>query len=63
MTEFRRVDHTAIVVADLDEAISRWQGLTGATLTARETVEHQGVEIAMLVLGDTWVLELETTAR
>jgi methylmalonyl-CoA/ethylmalonyl-CoA epimerase len=53
VTGFKRVDHTAIVVADLDEAIARWQVLTGAHLTMRESVEHQRVEIAMLALGDT----------
>lgn len=49
----RRVDHTAVVVADLNDAINRWQALSGAQLETREVVAHQGVEIAMLILGDT----------
>lgn len=50
---FERLDHTAIVVADLDEAISRWTSLTGASISCREVVQEQGVEIAMLTVGDT----------
>ena len=47
------VDHTAIVVEDLDEALRRWEALTGAQLEIRQIVAHQRVEIAMLRLGDT----------
>jgi len=48
-----RVDHTAIVVRDLDEAIPRWQRLTGGKLAVRKVVESQAVEIAMLAIGDS----------
>lgn len=49
----RRVDHTAIVVADMDEAIERWVGLLGATLRSRDIVPEQQVEVAFLALDDT----------
>jgi methylmalonyl-CoA epimerase len=42
------LDHTAIVVADLDDAIPRWVRLTGAKLESRNVVRTQRVEIAML---------------
>ncbi|HEV3312132.1 MAG TPA: methylmalonyl-CoA epimerase [Chloroflexota bacterium] len=48
-----RVDHTAIVVADMDSAIARWQTMTGARISTRQLVADQRVEIAMLELGDT----------
>ena len=50
---FKRVDHTAIVVSDMDEALSRWQALTGIHVETRELVSHQRVEISMLTAGDT----------
>ena len=54
-----RLDHTAIVVGDLDAAIDGWVGLTGAHVTRRERVDTQRVEIAMLDVGGT-ALELIT---
>ena len=51
----RRVNHTAIVVADMDEAIRRWQSLTGGELTSRRPAPAQGVEVAFIELGDTKV--------
>lgn len=48
-----RIDHTAVVVRDMDAAIGRWRDLTGGVLETREIVEHQRVEIAMLQVGDT----------
>jgi methylmalonyl-CoA epimerase len=50
-----RVDHTAIVVDDLDDAILRWNNIAGTTLVKRQVVEHQRVEVAMLQLGDTQI--------
>ncbi|HZT95236.1 MAG TPA: methylmalonyl-CoA epimerase [Chloroflexota bacterium] len=52
-----RVDHTAIVVADMEEAIERWGRLTGATVRDRQEVPHQRVEVAFLEAGGT-LLEL-----
>ena len=49
----KRLDHTAIVVADIDEAISRWLAITGATIASRQIVPDQRVEVAMLLIGDT----------
>lgn len=49
----RRVDHTAIAVANLDEAIRRWQEISGALVEHRALVEGQRVEVAMLRVGDT----------
>jgi methylmalonyl-CoA/ethylmalonyl-CoA epimerase len=53
----RRVDHTAVAVRDLDEAIVRYTRLFGADRVERTVVPDQAVEVAFLTLGDT-TLEL-----
>lgn len=51
----RRIDHTAIVVADMDEAVSRWEALTGGRLTARLPAPDQEVEVAFIQVGGTQI--------
>lgn len=41
-----------MAVADLDEAVATWGRLFGAEVEARETVADQGVETALLRIGD-----------
>jgi methylmalonyl-CoA/ethylmalonyl-CoA epimerase len=48
-----RIDHTAIVVRDLDEAIPRHEQLYGVKCRERHIVPEQGVEVAFLPIGDT----------
>lgn len=48
-----RLDHTAIVVRDIDEAIARYCRLLNAEAGDRETVPDQRVEVAFLNIGDT----------
>lgn len=54
-----RVDHTAIAVQDLDEALKRYHRLLGLRVASRDRVPDQKVEIAFLAGGDT-LLELIT---
>jgi methylmalonyl-CoA/ethylmalonyl-CoA epimerase len=49
----RRIDHTAIAVRDLDEAIGRYERLYGIPALERARVVDQRVEVAFLSLGDT----------
>jgi methylmalonyl-CoA/ethylmalonyl-CoA epimerase len=49
----RRIDHTAIVVRDLDEAIPRYERLYATVCRERSTEVKQGVEIAFIPVGDT----------
>lgn len=49
------LDHIAIAVADLDEAVGRFRRLFGVEPTAREVVEEQGVEEAMIPAGGSQV--------
>ncbi len=46
------IHHVGVVVTDLDEAVATWGRLFGAELEVRETVADQGVETALLRIGD-----------
>lgn len=49
------IDHVAIAVHDLDEAIERHRQLFGAEPLWREVVAEQGVEEAMIPVGGSFV--------
>jgi methylmalonyl-CoA/ethylmalonyl-CoA epimerase len=46
------IHHVGVAVADLDEAVTTWGRLFGAEVEVRETVADQGVESALLRVGD-----------
>jgi methylmalonyl-CoA/ethylmalonyl-CoA epimerase len=46
------IHHVGVAVADLDEAIETYRRLFGAELELREAVDEQGVETAMMRVGD-----------
>jgi methylmalonyl-CoA epimerase len=52
---FRRIDHIGVAVPDLDEALSLWSEHLGMSLAHRETVTDQGVEAALLDVGENHV--------
>jgi methylmalonyl-CoA/ethylmalonyl-CoA epimerase len=52
---FRRIDHTAVAVKDLDEAIPRYERLYGSKFHERVVVGDQRVEIAFIAFGDTQI--------
>lgn len=49
---FDRIDHVGVAVSDLDTAASLYEGTFGMPLAHRERVESQGVEAALLDVGD-----------
>jgi methylmalonyl-CoA/ethylmalonyl-CoA epimerase len=51
----QRIDHTAVAVRDLDEAIPRYERLYRARCVERVEVPDQRVEVAFLALGDTTI--------
>jgi methylmalonyl-CoA/ethylmalonyl-CoA epimerase len=51
----KRIEHIAIAVADLDAAIELYKKVWGLEVEHREVVEDQGVEEAMLPLGETYI--------
>ena len=47
-----RIDHVGVATEDLDGAIALYEGTLGMPVAHRETVESQGVEAALLDVGD-----------
>ena len=56
------LDHVAIAVADLDEALDGYARLYGVTPLYREVIEDQGVEEAMIPLGGSYLQLLRPLA-
>jgi methylmalonyl-CoA epimerase len=52
---FGRIDHIGLAVADLDAAIELHTATYGMPLVHRETVTEQGVEAALLDVGESHV--------
>jgi methylmalonyl-CoA/ethylmalonyl-CoA epimerase len=49
---FEAIDHTGIAVADLDDSLPFYREVLGLPLVHRETIADQGVEAALLDIGD-----------
>ncbi len=49
---FELIDHVGVAVDDLDAAIALYEEKFGMPLAHRETVSEQGVEAALLDVGD-----------
>jgi methylmalonyl-CoA/ethylmalonyl-CoA epimerase len=52
---FGRIDHIAVAVADLDEALALHEQTYGMPVVHRETIESQGVEAVLLDVGENHV--------
>jgi methylmalonyl-CoA/ethylmalonyl-CoA epimerase len=52
---FEALDHVGVAVEDLDSAIELYSERLGMPLQHRETVDEQGVEAALLGVGDSHV--------
>ncbi len=50
-----KIDHIAIAVSDLEQAITLYQDLWGLPMEHREVVEDQGVEEAMFRIGESFI--------
>jgi methylmalonyl-CoA epimerase len=49
---FELIDHVGVAVSDLERATELYEGTFGMNLVHQETVEEQGVEAALLDVGD-----------
>jgi methylmalonyl-CoA epimerase len=49
------IDHVGIAVEDIDGALSVYRDVLGLALVHRETVSEQGVDAALLDVGDSHV--------
>ena len=56
-----RIEHIALAVADLDAAIAHYANVWGIEVSHRERVDDQGVDEAMLPLGDSHLQLLGST--
>ena len=48
-----RIDHVGIAVRDLDQAVRLYESRLGLKATGRERLESEGIEVAMIPLGDS----------
>jgi methylmalonyl-CoA/ethylmalonyl-CoA epimerase len=56
-----RIEHIALAVTDLDAAIRHYSDIWGIEVSHRERVDDQGVEEAMLPVGDSHLQLLAAT--
>ena len=54
----KKIDHIAIAVKNLDEALQIYDMLTGAKPSKIETIPHQGVKAALIPIGEGSEIEL-----
>ena len=57
----KKVEHIAIAVEDIEAAIEHYSSVWGVEVEHRERVEDQGVDEAMLPIGDTYLQLLGAT--
>lgn len=55
------IHHVGVAVVDLDEAVATYEGLLGGSLEHRGVVPEQGVELALIRVGDDRVELLAPT--
>ena len=56
-----KVDHIGVATRGIEEALGFWRDALGLEVTHTETVEEQGVRVAMLPVGEPRVELLEPT--
>jgi len=59
--KLQRIDHVGYAVADLGEAIAYHERLYGAQVTHRERLERDGVDEALLAVGQSFIQLLAPT--
>jgi methylmalonyl-CoA/ethylmalonyl-CoA epimerase len=62
MTNFIRLNHVAVLVPDLEEALQFWRDQLGLDLDKVETVSSMEVEIAFLPLGESEIELVQPTS-
>src|SRR5271170_3159418 len=61
MADELKIDHLGIAVKSLDAALNFYEKQLGFTVSVRETVEHEKVNVAMLPAGGPRIELLEPT--
>jgi methylmalonyl-CoA/ethylmalonyl-CoA epimerase len=57
----KKINHIAIVTPDLDEATPFWAEALGLAVAHREHIAEQGVDVAMLPIGESSIELLQPT--
>ncbi|NQS92225.1 MAG: methylmalonyl-CoA epimerase [Chloroflexi bacterium] len=63
MNDLKRLDHVAVLVPDLDEALTFWQDQLGLSLDHVETIVSMAVKIAFLPLGESEIELVQPTTE
>jgi len=63
MTNLIRLDHVAVLVPDLDQALVFWQEQLGLSLDHVETISSMAVKIAFLPLGESEIELVQPTTE
>ncbi len=58
-----KVDHIGIATRRIDEALGLWQDALGLQVDFTEEVRDQGVRVAMLPIGETYIELLEPLSQ
>ena len=63
MSDLKRLNHVAVLVPDLDQALAFWQDQLGLSLDHVETVSSMAVKIAFLPLGESEIELVQPTTE
>ena len=63
MTDLIRLDHVAVLIEDLEEALVFWQEKLGLKLDHIETISSMSVKIAFLPLGESEIELVQPTTE
>ena len=63
MTDLKRLDHVAVLVPDLDQALDFWRDQLGLSLDHVETISGMAVKIAFLPLGESEIELVQPTTE
>ena len=63
MTDLIRLNHVAVLVPDLDQALAFWQDQLGLSLDHVETISGMAVKIAFLPLGESEIELVQPTTE
>ncbi len=59
MIKIKKIDHVAIAVSNIDEALAKYKKALGLTVSLREVVASQKTEAALLPVGETSIELIE----
>jgi len=63
MTNLKRLDHVAVLVPDLDQALGFWQDQLGLSLDHVEIISSMAEKLAFLPLGESEIALVQTTTE